>query len=325
MSFAVFHCRNCGAGVESPPDNLLVVCTHCGDCYPSKELENLPISIIPSPSAAEVRRSVQKRMALDSDMRGRHIDIYQLEGVYVPIFITRTSMEGVWKGYKEEKKGKSTVKKRFSETLLYDCDFPVLARKNAHEFGLTAIGQVLFMDEAKRFSEVEWENNQLPILAVDIDDEYVDLQIKDDMVNIIGESIKKQYKLKAFTVFDASVALHDRGIVFFPFWTVMYKYKGGSYRVAVGGSKAKVIAVMEPVFLSNRLWTWSLGFGAILASGFVVFVGVGLIMNTEDSQIEFLIGIVALVGFCARMAWKTAPNLIASIRVETIGKDVELK
>ena len=234
-------------------------------------------------------------------------------------------MEGNWKGYKEKKSGNKVVKKSFSEDLLYDCDFPVLARKNAHEFGMKAVGQVLFMDEAKDLSDIDWKSNRLPLLAVDIDDDYVDMKIKDDMINLIGDKIRKQYDLKAFTVFDASVSLLDRGIVFFPFWSVMYRYKRGSYRVAVGGSKAKVIAAMEPVFATNRLWTWFFGLGAILATGFVVFAGIGLIMNTEDNQLEFLVAMIGLMALCARAAWKTAPDLIASIRVEIVGQDVELR
>jgi len=325
MSFAVFSCRNCGAGVESPPDNYLVICSYCGDTYPSKELSDLSIAIIPSPSKKEVIKSVHARMAADPQMKGVKINITELEGVYVPIFITRTKLSGDWKGYKKEKQGKSTVKKHFNGELAYDGDFPVLARKNAYEFGMTSIGQILFKQKPVSISEIDWEEVGLSVLAVDIDEEFVDIQIKDDLVNTVGENISSSYNLTAFTAFSASVELVNRGIVLFPFWNVMYKYKGGSYRVAVGGADPEVIAAMEPVFLANRLWNLTLGFAAIVGSGLVILIGIPILLATEDDAFQVLVAIVLAIGFCATMAWKTAPKLIASIRVEMKGKDMELK
>ena len=181
MSFVVFSCRSCGAGVEAPPDNLLVVCRFCGDRYPSKEMGDIPISLIPSAKKKEIAEAVIDRMATDAQMKGRAIEIDTVEGAYVPIFITKASLTGSWRGYRKVKRGKSTVKKYMDGNLNHSGDYPVLGRKHAYEFGMSSIGHTLFDQIPSSFDDIDWQVVGLPVLAVDIEESVVDLIIKDDL------------------------------------------------------------------------------------------------------------------------------------------------
>ncbi|MEC7988000.1 MAG: hypothetical protein VX278_22725 [Myxococcota bacterium] len=324
MSFFVFSCRSCGAGVEAPPDNLLVVCSFCGDRYPSKQLGDIPISVIPSQSKEAVNRAVRKRMALDRQMKGKKIEIDSVEGVYVPIFITKASIEGTWKGYKKVKRNKKTIKRQKNGYFDHMGDYPVLGRKHAHEFGMSSIGYVIFDQESQSFAELDWSSVGLPVLAVDVDESMIDLIIKDDLVDHMGVEVKKTKNLDAITEFEVDVQLYDRCIVLFPFWTVIYRYQGGTYRVAVSGGDLQILSAMEPVFMGNRIWNWLKGVAGIVGAGFLCDLAVPILYSGSDDVGEILIAIIAGIGFCAYVSWSTASRMTASIQVETIGKEEEL-
>ena len=67
---------------QYPPDNLLVVCAHCGDRYPSKELKDSSYYSIDE----RINGAVEKRMENDEQMKSKDIQMGSAEGVYVPIF-----------------------------------------------------------------------------------------------------------------------------------------------------------------------------------------------------------------------------------------------
>ena len=136
MAFVTFECRSCGAGVESPPDNLLVVCAHCGDRYPSKELKDSSIALFPSMKESDIRRAVGKRMENDEQMKSKDIQMGSAEGVYVPIFVQSVTTAINWDGYKHVNKNNSTVKEFLVGQKEYRIDYPILGRKHAHEFGM---------------------------------------------------------------------------------------------------------------------------------------------------------------------------------------------
>ncbi len=324
MSFVVFSCRSCGAGVEAPPDNLLVVCSYCGDRYPSKELGSTPISLIPSARKDAVVDAVIERMSTDAQMKGRKIEIDSVEGVYVPIFITKTSLSGHWKGYKKVKQGKKTVKKWKEGALEHEGDYPVLGRKHAYEFGMASIGRVLYEQEPVSFDEVDWSEVGLPVLAVDIEESVVDLNIKDDLVDHLGTEVRTTRGLTAITVFEPDVKLYDRCIVLFPFWTVIYRYQGGSYRVAVSGGDLQILSAMEPVFMNSRIWTWCKGVGGIVGAGLLCNLAIPLLHADSDDLGQILLLIFAGISFCSYMAWSTAAKMTASVQIESIGKEEEL-
>lgn len=323
MSFVVLRCNNCGAGIEAQPDNLLTVCAHCGTLYPAEDLAGIPVHVVPSVDEAAIREAVIDRMATDRQMKNVRINIERATGVYVPLFISQASVQGHWKGYRNERRNKTTVKIRKEGEIDHTGDFPVLARKHAHEFGLQGLGRVVFDAEPVPIAQMKWESAALPVLSVDMTNDQVDAAVQDNLVDLIGERVKAADRLTAITAFEADVRITSRLLLLYPLWTVSYRYRGGSYRVAVGGGQPMVLSAMEPMFYAQRIFRLLFGIAAVGGSGGLFFAGVLLLPFLSDGDeaggavIAIGLGIMA----CAWSAWATAKKLVASVNVEHIGED----
>lgn len=326
MGFVTFVCKGCGAGVGVQPDSLLTLCESCGTLYPSKNLGDVPVHIVPSVNENKIRSAVNRRMASDRQMKGIRIRIKKLQGQYVPLYIQRVTAEGSWSGYRYEKQGDNRVKVRKNGSFSRDTDYPIFARQHAHEFGMAELGLVLEKSDPISFSEIDWQSTKLPVLAVDIDDYHADQLVRDDIIDQQGMDIKSRHRLKAIDEFDANVTIHDRSILMLPLWTVIYEYRRGNYRVAVyGGENPVVLSAMEPVFMARRVWHLMIGLAAIVGVGVVGYLGVLGLMFVDSDSAEGVIGACgAGILFCMWLAWRTARSMTASINIESMGpgKDV---
>ncbi len=322
MSFVVLRCRNCGSGIPAQPDNLLTVCDHCGTLYPATELAGIPVHIVPTIDEAAVRRAVIDRMAEDAQMKNVHIDIAAASGVYVPLFISRAVVQGRWKGYRNERRNKTTVKIWKDGTLNSTGDFPVLARKHAHEFGLSGLGRVVLDAAPVPIASMVWERAALPVLSVDMTGPQVDAAVEDNLIDLIGARVKAGDRLTAITEFDTTVDLQSRLLLLYPLWTVTYRYRGGSYRVAVEGGRGLVLSAMEPMFYSQRIMRLIIGIAAVAASGGLFYGGCLLLplIASDDDGFGVIVIIGAAVLACAWAAFATAGRLVASVNVEHIGE-----
>ncbi|MFT5684266.1 MAG: hypothetical protein ACI8RZ_005207 [Myxococcota bacterium] len=321
MSFVVLRCRNCGSGIEAQPDNLLTVCSHCGTLYPATELAGIPVHIVPSIDEAAIRTAVIERMAADKQMKNVRINIESASGVYVPMFVSRATVTGQWRGYRNEKRNKTTVKVWGDGPLNSTGDFPVLARKHAHEFGLAGLGRVVLDAKPVPIGSVEWEDSALPVLSVDMTAPQVDAAVEDNLIDLLGERIKADNRLTAITEFDSDVAIESRLLLLYPLWTVTYQYRGGSYRVGVGGGHGVVLSAMEPMFYTQRIMRLFIGIGAVGASGGLFYVGCLLLpLMANDDGFAVILAIGAAVLACSWAAIATAGRLVASVNIENIGE-----
>ncbi|MBW2459677.1 MAG: hypothetical protein JRI68_34615 [Deltaproteobacteria bacterium] len=245
------------------------------------------------------------------------------EGVYVPIYVNHAHVRGQWEGYKNKRQNKSTVRVPKGGVIDQRGDFPVPARRHAHEFGLAQLGRVLLRCQPVPFRTVEWKSVALPVLAVDMDETEADAQVADNLIDLIGMQIRAAHGLDGITKFEVGGSVQSRFILLYPLWTVVYLYRGGSYRVAVEGGTPSVLAAMEPVFLGQRirrfLATLSLTVGAGLAwyvSWWFIFVA------AHDSDEVGKLGMAIIVGIIAAMvgAWAMAGKMVASVNVEGIAE-----
>ena len=322
MSFVMLRCRNCGSGIEAQPDNLLTVCAYCGTLYPSEEISSVPVHVVPSVDEAAVRKAVIDRMATDKQMKNVRIDIERAEGVYVPLFVSRVSVQGSWQGYQRKRQNKRTVKVWKDGHIDHSGDFPVLARKHAHEFGLQGLGRVVFDAEPVPIGTVEWEGSALPVLSVDMTNEQVDAAVEDNLIDLIGERVKSGERLHAITEFNTEVTMHSRLLLLYPLWTVSYRYRGGSYRVAVEGGQPRVLSAMEPMFYTQRIMRLIAGIMAVAGSGTLFYIGCLLlpVLSGDEESGGALLAIGAGILACGWAAWATAKRLVARVNVEHIGE-----
>ncbi len=321
MSFVTYSCRTCGAGIDVQPDNLLTICEYCGDIHPAKDIGEVPVHIVPSRSRDEVIAAVNQRMAQDRDMRGVRYEIGSAEGVYVPIYVNHAYVRGRWEGYKTRRQNKTTIKEPRSGAIDQRGDFPVPARKHAHEFGLAQLGRVLFRCQPVPFRTLDWKSIALPVLAVDMDESEADALLSDNLIDLIGEQIRAAHSLDGITRFEADRWIQSRFILLYPLWTVIYTYRGGSYRVAVEGGTPSVLAAMEPVFLSQRIGRFLATIGLTVTAGliwygswWVLFVAA----HDSDEMGKLFIGVIVAILAAMTGAWHMAGKMVASVNVEGI-------
>jgi hypothetical protein len=327
MSFMTFNCRTCGAGIDVQPDNLLTVCEYCGSIYPAKDIGDVPVHIVPSRPRDEITAAVKKRMESDRQMRGVPYTIESVEGVYVPLYVNYVHVTGYWQGYRKEKKNKKTVKVFKSGRMDQQGDFPVPARKHAHEFGLSRIGSAIFEQKPVPFRDLEWKSAALPVLSVDMDENETDAMIRDNLLDLIAERIRKQHRLDAVTEFTASTRVENRFILLYPLWTVIYLCRGGSYRLAVEGGEPSVVAAMEPVFLHQRARRFLIALAMTIAIGLIWYVAWWFLFEVEhdeDSDVGGL-GLLAAAGMVGAflLAWRMVRKMVASVNVEGVKKKKE--
>ncbi len=321
MSFVTYSCRTCGAGIDVQPDNLLTICEYCGDVRPAKDIGDVPVHIVPSRSRDEVIAAVNQRMARDSDMRGVHYEIASAEGVYVPIYVQHVQVRGEWQGYKKRQQNKTTVKDPKSGTIDQRGDFPVPARKHAHEFGLAQLGRVVFRCQPVPFRNLEWKSIALPVLGVDMNEAEADALLSDNLIDLIGEQIRATHELDGITHFEAQHHIQSRFILLYPLWTVIYLHRGGSYRVAVEGGSPSVLAAMEPVFLGQRIGRFLAAIWLTVVAGLIWYVSWWFLFVVDhDSDEMGKLGMVVIVAILSAMfgAWFMAGKMVASVNVEGI-------
>ncbi|MBW2523401.1 MAG: hypothetical protein JRI23_04475 [Deltaproteobacteria bacterium] len=322
MTFLTYECRNCGAGIDVQPDNLLTVCRYCGDLYPARDIGDVPVHIVPSRTQEEVVNALHQRMAADRDMKGVQYSVQSVEGVYVPLYVNYVAVQGGWQGYVLESHNNKTVKVPKQGHIDHRGDFPVLARKHAHEFGLAQIGPVVCRCQPVPFRAADWRNSGLPVLAVDVDEAEVDAMVADDLLDMLGQQIRDYHKLDGITWFEATPQVASRFILLFPLWTAIYLYQGGSYRVALEGSGPSVLVAMEPVFRRQRLKRFIAALSATAAAGLIWYFGWWLLFvgDSDDAGKAFLFVIALIIGAMAT-AWHMAGKMLASVNVEGIDEE----
>ena len=260
MSNKTFNCRTCDSLVESPQDSVLVICASCGERYPSKDIVDIPVSLIPSQSSEMIVDSVKQELSEGRHMKGEAITIESVEGVYVPIFLTKTTIQGMWVGYHTTphyttgggEQGPDAHKVWDSGSIDETTDYPFIASTSGTKFGMELIHRTLFDQQPVDLADVDWNSVENRILPIDIDASQLNQLLKEQIIQDGQNRVLKETKTTMVTKSEVEVAYHDRCIVYVPFWTVKYRHKQRVYRAAVSGGYGKVLAVMEPVLFTSN-------------------------------------------------------------------------
>jgi hypothetical protein len=345
MSAETFNCRKCDAIVESPSGNALVVCASCGEPYPSSNIADVPVSLIPSQSSELIAEAVKRQLSDSRHMKGAPITIESVEGVYVPIFITKTTFQGTWIGYHtvplfttggggEPGPDANTVWS--SGSVDETTDYPLIASISATQFGVELIHRTLFNQQPVDLSDVDWNAVENTILPIGIDTSQLNQILKEQIIQDEQNRVLKETRTTILTKFDVEVDFHDRCIVYVPFWTVHYRHKQRVYRAAVSGGDGKVLALTEPVLLTSKLGLWVQSTASLAGAGFIVETSLPVVVErwewdafdlsrhkgNEGDDILFIH--MLLVVFCWYMSLSVAKKQPADTRIKRIGEPEEL-
>ena len=343
MSAETFNCRNCGAIVESPSGNALVVCASCGEPYPSSDIADVPVSLIPSQSSETIGASVKRELSDSRHMKRAPITIESVEGVYVPIFITRTTFQGTWIGYHTVplfttggggEQGPDANKVWTSGSIDETMDYPLTANTFGTQFGVELIHRTLFDQQSVDLSDVDWNAVENTLLPIDIDTSKLNQLLKEQIIQDEQNKVLKETRTTILTKFDVEVNYHDRCIVYVPFWTVHYRHKQRVYRAAVSGGDGKVLALTEPVLLTSKLGLWVQSIASLAGAGFIAEMSLPVVMERWTTALDTQIGSndgmfilmidFILVGICWYMSLSVAKKQPADTRIKRLGEAEEL-
>ena len=343
MSDEMFNCRTCDSLVESSPDSVLVICTSCGELYPSKDIADIPVSLIPSQSKEGIVDSVKQELSESRHMKEEVITIESVEGVYVPIFITRTSIKGTWIGYYGSpnlnsggggEPGPEVSKTWNSGSIDETTDYPFIASTSGTKFGMELIHRTLFEQQPVDLTDVDWNAVENPILAIDIDASQLNQRLKEQIIQDAKRRVLKEKKTTVFTKFEIDLDYHDRCIVYVPFWTVEYRHKQRVYRAAVSGGDGKVLALMEPVLFSSKLRLWVQSIVSLAGAGFIAETSLPVVMERWTTALDTQMGSnegmfifiidVMLVGICWYLLLSAAKKMPADTRIKRVEEAEEV-
>ena len=173
--------------------------------------------------------------------------------------------------------------------------------------------------KATSFDSIDWKTVALPLLAVDGDKSLLSTKIQAQLTNHLAQSITRKEKLSELTSFDVDIQEESCAVVFFPFWTVKYLYRGSEYIVAVSGGDGTVLGAIEPIVMSDRIGFWcKTVFGIVLAGVFTSLMGPILALE-QSKWVPFLVMISCAVFLSAYFAWEILHQILANERVERIG------
>ena len=122
--------------------------------------------------------AIKQQLSDSRHMKGAPITIESVEGVYVPIFITRTTFQGTWIGYHTAplfttggggEQGPDANKVWSSGSVDETADYPLIASISDTQFGVELIHRTLFDQQPVDLSDVDWNAVENTLLPIDID------------------------------------------------------------------------------------------------------------------------------------------------------------
>ena len=316
-------CSNCGARLEVTPETIVAICEYCGaPSVVSGVINREDIYIVPSVGEAKVLEEFWRRVSGDMDMRSimGEIKPISVEGSYLPFWLSRATVSGnvVYEVKKYDEEGVRTVTRRESFTRTLDVE--LVARRQVKHVGLRELVQAYLESrpETQALAELgaeKWRSVKLPVLNLEFDRAEAEKILKEDSI----DSVRSEWERRADAIrfFSAKLVSMERPrLVFLPFWTIIYEYKGSLYFAHHEGWSGKPLVFAEPMLARRRaLYLLGMGFSIILGglSGLLA----AIIMGGEGKGLAFpfflLFAAIAIGYFSSK-------KFISDVRVEKAWK-----
>ncbi|MEM2940953.1 MAG: hypothetical protein QW304_05330 [Thermoproteota archaeon] len=288
----VFKCSNCGGPLNYTPETIACVCEYCGTVNWFSE-GRFDIFIMPTRTRDEVVNAFWNRMRNDPDMSKAYgeMELVEVQGFYVPILLGDVSARGEWIGFRRvtEKRGKSYVTRTVTERGSFNTSLrlAVEARREAAEYGLQElINQAKSVNDPQPLASVDWKKIGLQVLNSELLPEEAEDELRDRVEDDLRENIRSSKGLDGFYYYSCESKVNSFWILLAPLWSLVYKYRGGMYRVSVSGYNLQFLRVSEPVFMSQRI---------LYLLGSILAVVAGALFSTLLLQSMIFAGLFILV------------------------------
>ncbi|MGC8832029.1 MAG: hypothetical protein ACP5PQ_05565 [Thermoproteota archaeon] len=287
----VFKCSNCGGPLNYTPETIACVCEYCGTIN-WFSTERFEVFVIPTRTKDEVVNAFWNRMKHDPDMSKVYgeIELIEVQGFYVPILLGDVSARGEWVGFRRvtEKRGKSYVTKTVTERGSFNTSLrlAVEARREVAEYGLQElIEQAKSVNDPQPLASVDWKKIGLQVLNSELLPEEAEDELRDRVEDDLRENIRSSKGLDGFYYYSCEPKVNSFWILLAPLWSLVYRYRGGMYRVSVSGYNLQFLRVSEPVFLSQRI---------LYLLGSMLAVVAGVLLSTVLLQSVIFVGLFIL-------------------------------
>ncbi|MEM2928976.1 MAG: hypothetical protein QXP60_08435 [Nitrososphaerota archaeon] len=255
-------------------------------------------------------------MKKDEDMKKvvNELEIVDVYGVYVPIFLSRIDVSSLWNGIERKtitKNGKTrvvTIRKsgKFSDEILLS----IPARRVTEEFGLEEMIEKISNNppDHVNIEEVNWNEVKLQVLNSEISINEASDKLKDKAEDNIRKRIKKENNLSEFIFYSCNSKIKEMKLLLVPLWIISYKYKKGIYNIAISGNDLTFLRTTEPVFFYQRIFQ-------LIGSALVTLAGIGLLslmFKVQENITFFIIACIACFSFAYSLSRKT----ISDVRIE---------
>ncbi len=313
----IFKCKNCSAPLEYTPESIFIVCSYCGNVNWFLDESKTQIFVVPSRNEGEIVNAFWNRMKKDEDMKKivSEIEIIDIYGVYVPIFLSKIEFSSLWNGIERKTtivNGKTrivTIKKngKFSNEILLS----IPARRAIEEFALEEYIEKISNNPPNcvKIEEINWNEIKLQVLNSEISINEAMDKLKDEVEDRIRKRIKNENNLSEFIFYSCDSKIKEMKLLLAPLLIISYKYKKGVYNIAISGNDLTFIKATEPIFLHQRIFQL---FGSALAT----LAGVGLfsfIFKFHEDNIFFFI-ILSII--CFSFAYSLSKKAISDVRIE---------
>ncbi|MCD6369336.1 MAG: hypothetical protein J7L38_06035 [Thermoproteales archaeon] len=279
-----YVCPRCGASLEITPETMVIVCDYCG--YPSS------ITGVVDPKEVYVVESVPRKLVEDAfwrvverdfDLRRlkKDIVIREVEGTYVPVWVSRVKLSGEVSYYFYQYEGKKRRKVyRVSKVDSWRL-VSLVARRQARRLGVSeavaSLSEELLKEKARKLIELspdEWQKVKLQILNTEYDAKTAEERLKEDALDMLREEFKAEGEIDGFQV--SVEHLEKPKLFLIPVWNVYYSYKESVYSAFFSGWGPHLLLKTEPVTGIRRGLYLASAWLSILASSllaYIVFLG----------------------------------------------------
>ena len=292
------------------------ICEYCG--YPNPiqgVVSEDDVYVLPAISQDSALREFWRIVKSDFDLRrlAREIDVFNVRGVYVPVWLGEVRVRGRISYYRRKVED-DKVKYVFYVDEIDDVMIvPLVARRQVAAIGVSEALNSLSKDVVERSVKLkdvpvgEWETIRLEVLNTEFDKRAASLRIREDAIDVLRE----KYRRKADGI-DAMVveASEPRGLklLLLPIWQVYYRYRGSIYQVFLAGWSGHVLVKTEPVTPFRRALYVAGTLISILASS---LIGAFVLASKEVKLGHVLFLILPLT-----ISYYLSSRIVAGVRVE---------
>ncbi|RLE68808.1 MAG: hypothetical protein DRJ43_04925, partial [Thermoprotei archaeon] len=175
---AVYRCARCGAPLPVTPETIVSICEYCG--YPNPiqgVVSEDDVYVLPAISQDSALREFWRIVKSDFDLKrlAREIDVFNVRGVYVPVWLGEVRVRGRISYYRRKVED-NKVKYVFYVDEIDDVMIvPLVARRQVAAIGVSEALNSLSKDVVERSVKLkdvpveEWETIRLEVLNTEFD------------------------------------------------------------------------------------------------------------------------------------------------------------